>query len=204
MSKFCIRKGLLVSISSQLNLAANKLTSLFRYTLSGLVMSGYETDDYVFNTCETVEVQDSLGRYVAAIFRKPPNGSMFAAFPSMTCQLINLSFLTFLTLFTSEFEVHGACLVRNELKQKDLRGSPRRFYRNLRIVTSSGGVLDIERHGSNGILLITLSLMFVTRKNIKIQVHDFSPFKITGWKHQDIGWLELRWWTFERGKRYKI
>ena len=149
MSKFCIRKGLLVSISSQLNLAANKLTSLFRYTLSGLVMSGYETDDYVFNTCETVEV-------------------------------LNLSFLTFFPLFTSEFEVHGACLVRNELKQKDFWGSPRRFYRDLRIVTSSGGVLDIERHGTNGISLITLSLMFVTRKNIKTQVHDFSPFKITG------------------------
>lgn len=122
MSKFCIRKGLLVSFSSQLNSAANKLTSLSRYTLSGLVMSGYETDDYVFNTCETVEVQDRLGRYVAAIFRKPPNG---------------------------KFEVHGACLVRNELKQKDFWGSPRRFYRDLRIVTSSGGVLDIERHGSN-------------------------------------------------------
>ncbi|CAH3146198.1 unnamed protein product [Pocillopora meandrina] len=90
------------------------------------------------------EVQNSLGRYVAAIFRKPPNG---------------------------KFEVHGACLVRNELKQKDFWGSPRRFYRDLRIVTSSGGVLDIERHGTNGISLITLSLMMKT-----------TGYKLTGVK----------------------
>lgn len=141
MSKFCIRKGLLVSFSSQLNSAENKLTSLSRYTLSGLVMSGYETDDYVFNTCETVEVQDRLGRYVAAIFRKPPNG---------------------------KFEVHGACLVRNELKQKDFWGSPRRFYRDLRIVTSSGGVLDIERHDTNDYRMKTTGYKLTGVKTVHV------------------------------------
>ena len=69
MNKFCTRKGLLLSLSSQLNLAANKLTSLSRYTLFALVMSGFETDDYVSNTCEIVKVLNSFGESVATIFR---------------------------------------------------------------------------------------------------------------------------------------
>ncbi|RMX51027.1 hypothetical protein pdam_00018457 [Pocillopora damicornis] len=98
-------------------------------------MSGFETDDYVSDTCEIVKVLNSFGESVATIFRKP-NG---------------------------EFEVQGACLVRNELKQEHVWYNNLRRYRKLRlIVTSSGCVLDIERHGSNGILLINLSLRMST------------------------------------------
>lgn len=86
-------------------------------------MSRYQTPDFVPNTCEIVKVQTYQGGHVATIFRKPPNG---------------------------EFEVHGACLVRNELKE-GFAWQQRRFhrYRKLRIVTSSGGVLDINRCGTN-------------------------------------------------------
>lgn len=148
MNKFCTRKGLLLSLSSQLNSAANKLTSLSRYTLFALVMSGFETDDYVSNTCEIVKVLNSFGESVATIFRKP-NG---------------------------EFEVQGACLVRNELKQRSGWYTNLHRYRELRIVTSSGGVLVIERHGSNGILLISLSLRFVMRKEYLNSSTRYLPF----------------------------
>ena len=78
-------------------------------------------------------------------------------------------------LFASEFEVQGACLVCNELKREyDWYGNLRR-YRKLRIVTSSGHVLDIERQGTNGILLITLSLRFVTSKKILKHKYTISP-----------------------------
>ena len=138
-------------------------------------MSGFQTEDYVSNTCEIVEVKTVSGGYVATIFRKPPNGGMFAAFPSLTCQLIKLSFLTIFPFFASEFEVQGACLVCNELKREyDWYGNLRR-YRTLRIVTSSGHVLDIERQGTNGILLITLSLRFVTWKKILKHKYTISP-----------------------------
>lgn len=91
-------------------------------------MSGFQTEDYVSNTCEIVEVKTVSGGYVATIFRKPPNG---------------------------EFEVQGACLVCNELKREyDWYGNLRR-YRKLRIVTSSGHVLDIERQGTNDYKMIT-------------------------------------------------
>ena len=98
MNKFCTRKGLLLLLSSQLNSAANKLTSLSRYTLFALVMSGFETDDYVSNTCEIVKVLNSFGESVATIFRKP-NGGMSVAFPSLTCQLTKLTFVMIFPLF---------------------------------------------------------------------------------------------------------
>lgn len=175
MNKFCTRKGLLLSLSSQLNLAANKLTSLSRYTLFALVMSGFETDDYVSNTCEIVKVLNSFGESVATIFRKP-NGGMSVAFPSLTCQLTKLTFVMIFPFFASEFEVQGACLVRNELKQRSVWYTNLNRYRELRIVTSSGGVLVIERHGSNGILLISLSLRFVMRKEYLNSSTRYLPF----------------------------
>lgn len=140
MNKFCTRKGLLLSLSSQLNLAANKLTSLSRYTLFALVMSGFETDDYVSNTCEIVKVLNSFGESVATIFRKP-NG---------------------------EFEVQGACLVRNELKQRSVWYTNLHRYRELRIVTSLGGVLVIERHGSNDYRMSTSGYQLTEVKTVSV------------------------------------
>lgn len=140
MNKFCTRKGLLLSLSSQLNSAANKQTSLSRYTLFGLVMSGFETDDYVSDTCEIVKVLNSFGESVATIFRKP-NG---------------------------EFEVQGACLVRNELKQRSVWYTNLHRYRELRIVTSSGGVLVIERHGSNDYRMSTSGYQLTEVKTVSV------------------------------------
>lgn len=140
MNKFCTRKGLLLSLSTQLNSAANKLTSLSRYTLFPLVMSGFETDDYVSNTCEIVKVLNSFGESVATIFRKP-NG---------------------------EFEVQGACLVRNELKQRSVWYTNLHRYRELRIVTSSGGVLVIERHGSNDYRMSTSGYQLTEVKTVSV------------------------------------
>lgn len=140
MNKFCTRKGLLLLLSSQLNSAANKLTSLSRYTLFALVMSGFETDDYVSNTCEIVKVLNSFGESVATIFRKP-NG---------------------------EFEVQGACLVRNELKQRSGWYTNLHRYRELRIVTSSGGVLVIERHGSNDYRMSTSGYQLTEVKTVSV------------------------------------
>lgn len=140
MNKFCTRKGLLLSLSTQLNSAANKLTSLSRYTLFALNMSGFETDDYVSNTCEIVKVLNSFGESVATIFRKP-NG---------------------------EFEVQGACLVRNELKQRSDWYTNLHRYRELRIVTSSGGVLVIERHGSNDYRMSTSGYQLTEVKTVSV------------------------------------
>lgn len=104
-------------------------------------MSRYQTPDFVHNTCEIVKVQTYQGGHVATIFRKP-NG---------------------------EFEVHGACLVRNELKEGfDWQQDRFRRYRKLRIVTSSGGVLDIKRRGTNGYEIETQGYHLTGVKSVNV------------------------------------
>ncbi|PFX15883.1 hypothetical protein AWC38_SpisGene19889 [Stylophora pistillata] len=105
-------------------------------------MSWYPPPDFVDNTCEIVKVQTNLGQHVATIFRKPPNG---------------------------EFEVHGACLVRNELVQDfDWRRNRNRPYRKLRIVTSLGSVLDIKRRGTNDYEIETSGFHLTGVKSVSI------------------------------------
>jgi len=53
-------------------------------------------------------------------------------------------------LFAIEFEIHGACLVDNERKQV-WTGERFRHVRRLKLVTTSGNVVEFERRATGGI-----------------------------------------------------
>ena len=132
-------------------------------------MSGFQTEDYVSNTCEIVEVKTVSGGYVATIFRKPPNGGMFAAFPSLTCQLIKLSFLTIFPFLHQNLKFKGLVWFATNWSGNTTGTVIYAAIENY----ESWLLVDIERHGTNGILLITLSLRFVTSKKIKLK-HKYT------------------------------
>lgn len=90
-------------------------------------MAGYQSTDFS-NPCEVLKLYRIYGsyQYEATIFRKP-NG---------------------------EFEIHGACLVRNERKEVWIGGRFRHI-RRLKLVTTSGKVVELERRATGDYVAIT-------------------------------------------------